>query len=387
MISIRPVNTKSDWHAFRGIPQTVYSNDPNWLREESVNLDSVLINPGTNVKQRTETQAYVAYDGQNPVGRIVAIADHKYNEYQQDRAAFFGFYEAIRSDKVAFKLLDAAADWARRKSLTRILGPMNPSLIYSAGMLVDGFIGPALIGMPYNPDYYADQVCGWGMHKLKDMHSYLCSEPYATLCNLNGRLWNRWRRRSSVTFRSLDFNRFEEDIEQVRQIYNVAFVGFWGFTPLEQDEFLQLAHSFKPILDKDLVVFAMLDNKPVGFLMAIPDVNQALIKSAYWNNGLARNLSTLWHLKGPCRRRTIRHARIDMLAVHPDCPDIGTGALLIFEVLRRVRDKGYISVEAAPLLDTADWWRSVFTTVFSSPYRIYRVFVRELEGYEKPMHL
>jgi len=246
-------------------------------------------------------------------------------------------------------------------------------------MLVKGCNRPALIGMPYNPAYYADQVCGWGMYKLKDMHSYFCSDPYTALCNFNGRLWNRWQRRSSVTFRSLNFNRFKEEVEQIRQIYNAAFVGFWGFTPLEQDEFLQLAYSFKPILDKDLVVFALLDNQPVAFLMAIPDVNQALIKSADWNNELARTLSTLWYLKGPCRRQTIRHARIDMLAVHPDCPDIGTGALLIFEVLRRVQDKGYMAIEAAPLLEDADWWRSVFhTTVFSSPYRIHRLFVREL---------
>jgi GNAT superfamily N-acetyltransferase len=378
MINVRPVQTQSDWKAFKEIPHTVYSNDSNWLREESIDLDSVLINPSETVKQYRETQAYVAYDGQIPVGRIVAIADQKYNEYQQDHAAFFGFYESIRSDNVAFQLLDTAANWARRKSLKRILGPMNPSLIYSAGMLVEGCDRPALIGMPYNPAYYADQVCDWGMHKLKDMHSYFCSDPYTRLCNLNGRLWNRWQRRSSVAFRSLNFNRFKEEVEQIRQIYNAAFVGFWGFTPLEQDEFLQLAYSFKPILDKDLVVFALLDNQPVAFLMAIPDVNQALIKSADWNNEFARTFSTLWHLKGPCRHRAISHARIDMLAVHPDCPDIGTGALLIFEVLRRVRDKGYTAIEAAPLLEDGDWWRSVFRTFFSSPYRIHRVFVRDL---------
>jgi len=128
MINVRLVQTQSDWNAFKEIPYTVYSNDSNWLREESLDLDSVLINPSVTVKQYRETQAYVAYDGQIPVGRIVAIADQKYNEYQQDNAAFFGFYEAIKSEDVAFQLLDAAADWARKKLLKRLLGPMSSTV-------------------------------------------------------------------------------------------------------------------------------------------------------------------------------------------------------------------------------------------------------------------
>lgn len=381
MINVRPVQTQADWKAFKKVPHTVYSNDLNWLREEVVDLDTVLINPSASVKQYRETQAYVAYEGQVPVGRIVAISDHQYQEYQQDHAAFFGFYESIRSDKVAFQLLDTAADWARQKSLKRLLGPMNPSLIYSAGMLVKGCDRPALIGMPYNPAYYAEQVCGWGMHKLKDMHSYCLADPYTQLDNFSSRLWNELQRRSLVTFRSLDFNNFEAEMEQIREIYNAAFVRFWGFTPLERDDFLQLAYSFKPILDQDLLVFALLDNQPVGFLMAIPDINQALSKSANWNNKLARTLRTLWHLKGPYRRRTISQARIDMHAVHPNCRELGTGLLLIFEVVRRVLDKGYLGIEAAPLLEEkAYWWRSVFQNFPGSPDRIYRVFVRELEN-------
>lgn len=380
MIHVRPVSSRADWNIFKRVPALVYRRDPNWLKEESVDLDAVLIQPDPALHQGREFQAYVAYDRTTPVGRIVAIADHSYIRYQQDPSAFFGFYEAIADHSVAFALLDAAAEWARCKSLKRLIGPMNPALVYSAGMLVEGGDRPPLVGMPYNPAYYAEQMGAWGMHKLKDMHSYFLVDPYSVLYQLNGRLWDRWQARSSITFRSLNFRRFEAEVEQVRHIYNASFVHFWGFTPLHREEFLQLAYSFKPILDPDLVLFALLEDQPVGFLMAIPDVNPALLRASHWNHPLLRTLSTLWHLKGPCRRRTIRHTRVDMLAVHPDCRDPGTGALLIFELLRRVRDRGYASAEAAPLLDTTHWWNSMTRHFLADPYRTYRIFARELDA-------
>lgn len=378
MITVKPVTSKSDWDAFKKVPQTVYLNDPHWIPDNVIDLDALLINPKPKLRHRSDTQAYIAYNGATAVGRVVAIADHRYNEYHQDCVAFFGFYEAIKSDAVAFGLLDAVEDWARCRSLTHLYGPVNPSMEYSVGVLINGGGHPALVGMPYNPEYYADHLGRWGMHKVKDLHSHLFQNPHTWLTN-NRRFWERWHRSSSVTFRSLDLRRFEQEVETVRQIYNSAFVRFWGFTPLDREDFLDLANSFRPILDEDLVVFAELDQRPVGFLMVIPDVNQALMKAGRWRNGLVRNLIAFWHWKGPGRRHTMRHARVDMLMVHPDCPNIATAGLLILETLRRIHDKGYSSFEAAPVLEGSAWLRSLRDTPALEPRRTYRVYGRELD--------
>jgi GNAT superfamily N-acetyltransferase len=377
MITVAPITSKSEWNAFKKVPQTIYRNDPNWIPDELVDLDALLINPKPFRRKCVDCQAYVAYDGGAAVGRIVAIEDHKYNNFHGDRVAFFGFYEAINSDEVAFRLLDAAANWARQRSLTRLCGPLNTSMVSSDGLLINGYERPALVGMPYNPEYYAGQLSRWGMHKVQDLHSELLLNPFALLSSKRS-LWERWRLRSSVTLRSVDKERVEQEAEVVKELYNVSFCRFFGFTPLDREEFLELVKSFLPILDEDLILFAEIDGRCVGFLMLIPDVNQALIKAARSRNRLLRNLITLWYWKGPGRRRTMRHARCDMLMVHPDCRDAGAAGLLVYEMFRRAQDKGYSSIEAAPLLEGNTWLRSGLAIPPGEPHRVYRVYGYEL---------
>jgi GNAT superfamily N-acetyltransferase len=323
----------------------VYQNDPHWTSDDTVDLDTLVDDVRPDARRRADIQAFVAFDGTAPVGRVVAIADHRYNEHRGDRAAFFGFYEAIDREEVAFGLLDAAAGWARERQLTHLYGPVNLSVSHSAGMLVTGCDRPALVGMPYNPEYYVDHVSRWGMRKVKDLHSYHLPTPRRRDPGAR-RAPQGWQPISGMAFRTLDPHRFDEETETIRRIYNAAFVDFWGFAPVEPDEFRQLAEGFRAILDPELVVFADVNGESVGYLMAIPDVNQD------------------------------RHARVDMLAVHPDHQKSWVGGMLIFELLRRIYRSGYTSAEAAPILEDATWPHSLRGSLTLS--RVYRVYGRQL---------
>lgn len=351
-VIVRPVTDPAGWAAFRSVPQRIYRDDPYWVADETVDFDAVLIDADPETRQQVRTQAFVAYDGAEPVGRIVAIYDHRYHERHAEPAAFFGFYEAVPCDSVAFGLLDAVADWARAQHLTQLYGPVNLSLTYGAGLLVSGHGQPALVGMPHNPSYYDDQLTRWGLGKVKDLHSYSVPIPRADRPRGRADVVN-WRPMSGLSFRHMDPNRFDEEIETIRRIYNDAFVDFWGFTPSDPAEFARLADGFRPILDEELVVFVEVDGRPIGYLMAFPDVNRASDE-------------------GPPR-----HARIDMLAVHPDYQDTWVGGMLIFEMLRRLHSKGYESAEAAPILEDAAWPGSLRGNALRLT-RVYRVYGRSL---------
>jgi GNAT superfamily N-acetyltransferase len=345
MLTIRPVNGKPDWTAFNEVPPVVYRNDPHWTPDDTLDLDMLADDVRPDGRRRADMQAFVAHHGTVPVGRVVAIADHRYNEYRDDRAAFFGFYETIDRDDVAFGLLDAVADWARERRLTHLYGPVNLSMAHSAGMLITGCERPGLVGMPYNPVYYPEHVARWGMRKVKDLHSYQLPAPRPRAPG-ERRAPQGWRPMSGMTFRTLDPERFDDEVETIRRIYNAAFVDFWGFAPVESDEFRELAEGFRPVLDPELVVFAAVDGEDVGYLMAIPDVNQA------------------------------HHARVDMLAVRPAHQHTWIGGMLIFELLRRVYRRGYASAEAAPILEDATWPHSLRGSLTLS--RVYRIYGREL---------
>jgi GNAT superfamily N-acetyltransferase len=382
MIVVRSVSSAADWKRFKQVSRLIYRNDPHWIPDEIVGIDDVLASSAPERSGLRQAQAFLAYDGPTAVGRVMAIADWAYINHHGDRLGFLGFYEAPDDNAVAFALLDTAADWARRHSLTGLCGPVSPSMVYSAGLLVDGFGEPPLVGMPHNPAYYAWQFERWGMHKVKDLHSYLVpdlgtalrSEPLAPV----RRRLARSRETSQITFRSLDKRRFQRDVEMVRRIYNASFSQFWGFTPLTPDEMLGLAASMRPLLDEDLVLFAELHGLPVGFLMAMPDVNQAAIYAGRHRLAPVAGLRTWWHWKGPRRVRTVDRVRVDMLMVHPDLQDHGIAGLLLDELLRRVDEKGYRSIEGAPVLEDASWIRPFRKMLGLDPHRVYRVYGREL---------
>jgi hypothetical protein len=62
----------------------------------------------------------------------------------------------------------------------------------------------------------------------------------------------------------------------VKEIYNEAWDDNWGFVPMTDGEIDFMAERLKPMLAEGLVWLAETDQQPVGFLLAIPDFNEAL---------------------------------------------------------------------------------------------------------------
>jgi len=373
MVTITPVKEEREWQVFGRVPGRVYRDDPHWIPVLDVNLPELL--DGID-REDLEVQAFVASVDGDTIGRVVVIVDDAYNKHNDARTAFFGFYEVTNDEAAAKALLRAACDWARHKGLSFLMGPMNPTLIHGAGIVVAGGGKVPLVGMPHTPPYYADQMDACGFHKVKDMHSFFSERPYEKVVDLK-RKWSTRVVDSRLKIRSLEMDRFDREVEHLRRIYNAAFTNYWGFAPVSQSEFAYLTHSFKAIIDPELVLFATLDDEPVAFLMGIPDVNGPLARACRWKNPVLRGASVLWNMKGP-GRRALRHIRIDMLAKHPDCADASAAAQLTFEMLRRIHDRGYTSIEVAPLLEDASWGPALRAQLFENPARVYRVFGRAL---------
>ena len=56
--------------------------------------------------------------------------------------------------------------------MTAWRGPVNPSLNYTCGLLVDGFDSPPTFLMTYNPPYYAALIEACGFAKAQDLYAY-----------------------------------------------------------------------------------------------------------------------------------------------------------------------------------------------------------------------
>jgi hypothetical protein len=110
---------------------------------------------------------------------VAAIINHVHNERYKEKRGFFGFFESVDDHEVAAALFDAARQWFVERGMTAMRGPVNPSLNYECGLLIDGFDSPPTFMMTYNPPYYAKLIEGCGFGKAQDLYALLGPRRHA----------------------------------------------------------------------------------------------------------------------------------------------------------------------------------------------------------------
>ena len=92
---------------------------------------------------------------------------------------------------------------------------------------------------------------------------------------------------------------------------------------------------FRELADPDLILFAEVDGKSVGFFPGLPNFNEALIHA----NGLRYpwNYARLWWEM----RKPLKSLSVKSVLVLPEYWNTGVAVLLCDELARRARAKGY----------------------------------------------
>jgi hypothetical protein len=147
---------------FLRVPYRIYRDDPHWVAPLLSDRRQVL-GAGNPFFTHARMALWVATREGREVGSVAGIVDEHHNARHGEATAFFGFFESIDDPAVSRLLLDAVRAWARRLGMTRLLGPMNPSINEECGLLVEGFDAPPVIMMTYNPAYYAGLLAQAGL--------------------------------------------------------------------------------------------------------------------------------------------------------------------------------------------------------------------------------
>lgn len=214
------------------------------------------------------------------------LDNRRYNEYNHESTAFFHLFECEDNPAAATGLFDAAFAWARARGLTKILGPKGFTPLDGFGLLVKGFEHRPAFGLPYNPAYYPALIesAGFQPH-LKSVSGYLGADIQfpPRIHELADRIVSR---------RGLRIARYEKRsdlralVPQLKELYNSALRGTSGNTPLTDDEADALANQLLWFADPKLIKIVMKvedprkgNERPVGFLLAYPDISAALQKT------------------------------------------------------------------------------------------------------------
>ena len=113
-VSIRPVRTRRELKRFVKVPFRLHRDHPQWVAPLIFERMEFLDREKNPYFEHGEAEYFLAERDGEPVGRISAQVDHRWDEYQGGSDAMFGFFETGEDPEVAEALLDAAAEWAAR---------------------------------------------------------------------------------------------------------------------------------------------------------------------------------------------------------------------------------------------------------------------------------
>ncbi|MEA2008694.1 MAG: GNAT family N-acetyltransferase [Chloroflexota bacterium] len=378
-LEIRQVETEDERRAFLSLPWEVYKDNSYWVPpifSERV----AFTNPDENAFFRhADVAFFMALRGERVVGTIAAFANHRHNEFHHENIAFFGFFEVLKDAEAAEALLKRAEDWARERGYTALRGPAQFSVNDECGLLVDGFDDRPRILMTYNPPYYVNYIEKRGYTTAMDLWAYSLSTDLFTKKSGERltRLVEKVRKRSKITFRKINMKDFNGEVKKFKDIFLSAWVDNWGFVPMDEAEFDQLAEELQPIVDPDLVFIAEVEGKPVGFSLTLPDLNEPL-RLAYprpetpewWTMA-----KLVWHWKV---RKKVSWIRVFAMGVIPEYRVRGIDALFYYESAKAAIKKGIPQAEMSWILESNDKMNEVIRSLGGEVYKTYRFYEKKL---------
>jgi len=369
-VRISPVHNRRDLQRFLTLPWRIYQGNSLWVPPLLFDLKKLLDPRKHPFHQHAEVQYFLAWRGEEVVGRIAAIVNHQYVQFHEEATGFFGFFESIEDQSVAVTLLATAERWVAERGMQRIRGPMNFSTNEECGLLIDGFQHPPAVMMPYNFPYVARLIETAGYTKAKDLLAYLLDDttPPERLVRGVARL----QQRHHVTIRPINLRRFQQEVALMLEVYHSAWERNWGFVPMTTAEVDSLARQLRWVGNPHLCLIAEIAGKPVGFALALPDYNQVLrhLNGRLFPFGL---LKLLWY------QRKINAARILILGLKPGFRHLGIDAMLYLRLWQEAPKNGNaISVECSWILEDNWAMRRGLERMGARLYKTYRIYEKTL---------
>jgi GNAT superfamily N-acetyltransferase len=343
---VKPVETSRERKQFLELPWQTNRGDPHWvppLRQNQVELVGFRHHP---FYQDAEGQAFLALQDGRPAGRVLAIVNHAHNRVHKENRGFFGFFESIDDAEVAAGLFAAVRQWLAERGITQFRGPVNPSLNYDCGLLIEGFETPPYFMMTHNPPYYQRLIEGCGLAKVEDMFAFW--GHIGQLQTMDKKLhfiWEECNRRFNIKLRRMDRAHFDRDVRIFLDIYNQSLAGTWGFTPLSQGEINHMAANLKRLIVPEMTTIAEIDGRPVGAQFGLLDYNQRIkqIDGKLFPFGFLR---LLWNKRG------IKRIRLISTNVIPEYQKWGLGLVIAARIIPEVRAWGIEEAEFSWVLES-----------------------------------
>ncbi len=353
----------SQLNQFINLPQSIYQGDPYWVKPLIGTRPEEFSSYANPALKYHDLELYLSLANGVPTGRLAAFVDKQYNTIHREKTAFFGLFECFDNDAAANELFSAIDRFAQTRGMGKIVGPVEYSTNYQAGLLIDGFSRPSVM-TPYHKKYYRRLVESNGYKKLLDLFTYNLNKENFIPARLE-RMANILKtRHPEISIKPLHQIRFHK-ASMLTNLYNEAFAGNWGYVPMTTQEFAYLLKTIELLRHTDLNYLAYSDGIPVGFLLTVPDL--------YSSGDDSSDISYL------PKTKVYKELRVTVLGVIPAYRKRGIETELAIRLLKDALKRGYEKMELSFILENNPEMNNFIKREFDLPisrtFRIYEKYI------------
>ncbi|HZW39157.1 MAG TPA: hypothetical protein VFF33_07670 [Ignavibacteriaceae bacterium] len=267
-------HSRKELKDFLNLPYIVYAEDNNWitpLLSETKRILDKKVNP---YFRNADIIFFNCYKDNSIASRTIIVLNKEYEKKLGKSTAIFGFFESINDEEAAKNLFEYVFKYCKEKGVQQIIGPFNPNHYSELGIQISDFQEPASFFQTYNPEYYCPLLTKCGFVISKKLH--IRKNP-----NISEYLEKIYGDKEIVvpdgySLRIFNADKKEEELENLRGIYNDAFEDNVYFIPVNKEEYIFSSKYISLVTDPDMLIFAEYKNEPVGVIQFCYDINPLL---------------------------------------------------------------------------------------------------------------
>jgi GNAT superfamily N-acetyltransferase len=370
-IEVRQVTRRRQLKEFIHLPARIHRQHERWVPPLYAD-ERHFFNPDKNRGfSYCDTTLALAYRDGSPSGRIMGIVHRRYNELRNEAIARFGYLDCFEDQEVARALLGYIEEWARKKGMKRIVGPMGFTDQDPQGFLVEGYENEPTTGAYYNFEYIVRFLEDQGYRKEVDYVVYKVIVP-ERIPEAYERIHKRLLSRGE--FALVEFTR-RKDLKPyslpVLNLMNETYQNLYGFVPLDEQETAELIKRYYPVIDPRFLKAVTKEDQVVGFILGIPNMNEGIrrAKGRLLPFGVFRIM-----------RAAKRAKQLDLLlgGIKEEHRGRGLDVLMAIAMIRSAKNAGFEYMDSHQELETNVNIRAEMERMGGQVYKRYRIFQKEL---------
>lgn len=374
MIKVVPVTTRKQQKAFLDFPLTLYRDNPYFVPPLYAD-EKKIFSPKYAYYDECEAVYYLAIRDHKVVGRISGILHKGSNRIRGEKRIRFTRFDAINDPAVAKALFTKVENWARKKKMDTVCGPLGFNDLEREGLLVEGFNELSTFSEQYNAPYYAELIEKCGYKKEVDWVESKIYAPDEKSYNTLQRIAQKSMERNKLTL--CQFRNAKEIIDRyadkVFDIIDECYADLYGTVPLTPAVRKMTCKSFESIIDPNLVgIIVNEQDELVCFGLCFPFIGEALQKS-----GGHLTLPTLLRLWKVMKKPRI--LELGLIAVAPKYQNMAGNAIAIAGLARILKETDIEYAETNLNLETNMSIRNMWKRFSAIEHKRRRSYVKKLK--------